>query len=315
MVERQLPKLDVVGSIPITRSIFSTDRLSNASGRVRASIRGFVALLALCASLAAGEARGEPKELPLLFDSRERIAKPDLSSLARLRFLTTVDFPPLNFIDQSGKLSGFHVDLTREICRELAIEPKCQIQAVTFEELAPALEDGQGDAIAAGIAVTSELRQRFGFSRPFMQLPARFALNPKAASGVVEPVDLAGKPVGVVAGTTHEAMFKAFFPELTTKTFPDRDTMLAALRQGLVPAVFSDGMQLSFWISGAIAAGCCTLMEGAYFSQRFLGEGLTIMNRKTEPALTQAIDHALLALSRSGRLEEIYLRYFPNGIY
>lgn len=315
MVERQLPKLDVVGSIPITRSIFSAGCLSKASDLVRALFRAAVGLLAVSASLVAGGVRAEPRELPLLFDSRERIARPDLSSLARLRFLTTVDFPPFNFIDQSGKLSGFHVDLAREICRELAIEPKCQIQALTFEELTPALEDGQGDAIAAGVAVTPELRKSFGFSRPFMQLPARFALNPKAASGVVEPADLAGKPVGVVAGTRHEAMFKAFFPELTAKIFPDRDTMLAALREGLVPAVFSDGMQLSFWISGGIAAGCCTLMEGAYFSQRFLGEGLTIMNRKTEPALTQAIDHALLALSRSGRLEEIYLRYFPNGIY
>jgi polar amino acid transport system substrate-binding protein len=110
-------------------------------------------------------------------------------------------------------------------------------------------------------------------------------------------------------------MFKAFFPQLRAKAFPDRDTMLAALREGLAPAVFSDGMQLSFWVSSSVAAGCCTLMEGAYFSERFLGEGLTIMNRKTEPALTQAIDHALLALSRSGKLEEIYLRYFPNGIY
>jgi polar amino acid transport system substrate-binding protein len=72
---------------------------------------------------------------------------------------------------------------------------------------------------------------------------------------------------------------------------------------------------LSFWVSGNLAGGCCAMLEGSYFSQRFLGEGLTIMNRKAEPALTQAIDHALLALSRSGRLEEIYLRYFPNGIY
>jgi polar amino acid transport system substrate-binding protein len=39
------------------------------------------------------------------------------------------------------------------------------------------------------------------------------------------------------------------------------------------------------------------------------------MNRKGDPALTQAIDHALLELSRKGRLNEIYLRYFPAGIY
>ncbi|WP_046119923.1 transporter substrate-binding domain-containing protein [Ensifer aridi] len=272
-------------------------------------------ILALSAVLAAGPALSQPKELPRLFDARERIARPDLTGLARLRFLTTVDFPPFNFIDQSGKLSGFHVDLAREICRELEIQAKCQIQAVTYAELMPALDEGQGDAIAAGIAVTAELRQRFAFSRPFMQLPARFVVNTKAAGSVANPADLEKKPVGVVSGTTHEAMLKAFFPKLEAKPFPDRNALMSALREGSIAAAFSDGMQLSFWVSGGVAAGCCVLVDGAYFSHRFLGEGLTIMNRNTEPALTQAIDHALLALSRSGRLEEIYLRYFPNGIY
>lgn len=272
-------------------------------------------IIALVTAFAAGSALAQPKEMPRLFDARERIAKPDLTGLARLRFLTTVDFPPFNFIDQSGKLSGFHVDLAREICRELEIEAKCQIQAVTYAELMPALEEGQGEAIAAGIAVTPELRRRFGFSRPFMQLPARFAVNTKAAGAVARPGDLAGKAVGVVSGTTHEAMLKAFFPSLEAKPFSDRNALLSALRAGTIAAAFSDAMQLSFWTSSSAAAGCCAMVEGAYFSQRFLGEGLTIMNRKSEPTLTQAIDHALLALSRSGRLEEIYLRYFPNGIY
>ena len=97
----------------------------------RAFFQKSIGLLAAVAVLVASAASAAPKDLPLLFDARERIAKPDLTGLARLRFLTTVDFPPFNFIDQSGKLSGFHVDLAREICRELEIEAKCQIQAVT----------------------------------------------------------------------------------------------------------------------------------------------------------------------------------------
>ncbi len=254
-------------------------------------------------------------DLPLLFDARERIAKPDLSGLARLRFLTTVDFPPFNFIDQSGKLSGLHVDLVREICRELEIEAKCQIQAVTFAELQPALEDRQGEAIVAGIGVSPELRQRFAFSRAFMKLPARFAANRQVLGDDPSIGALGSKPVGAVSGTTHEAMLKAFFPKLETKSFPTRDAMLAAVKEGAVAAVFSDGMQLSFWTAGSGAGNCCTLLDGAYFSQRFLGEGLAIMNRKGDPALTQAIDHALLELSRKGRLNEIYLRYFPAGLY
>lgn len=277
---------------------------------------GFFTLCVLTvASFSALSRAAGVHDLPLLFDARERIAKPDLSGLARLRFLTTVDFPPFNFIDQSGKLSGFHVDLVREICRELEIEAKCQIQAVTFAELQPALEDGQGEAIVAGIGISPELRQRFAFSRAFMKLPARFAANRQAMGADLSVGALGSRPVGAVSGTTHEAMLKAFFPTFEVKSLPTRDAMLAALKEGTVAGVFSDGMQLSFWTAGSDGANCCTLLDGAYFSQRFLGEGLAIMNRKGDTALTQAIDHALLELSRKGRLNEIYLRYFPAGIY
>ena len=93
----------------------------------------------------------------------------------------------------------------------------------------------------------------------------------------------------------------------------DRD---GAVQRALeMDAAFGDGMQMAFWIAGPRAENCCRLFDGPYFSEALLGEGLTIMTRKDEPAIGGAIDHALLSLSRSGRLAEIYLRYFPIGIY
>lgn len=278
-------------------------------------------LLALCLlmtaglPLPAGAQERSKVDLPILFDTRERIARPDLSGIVRLRFLTTVDFPPFNFIDQTGNLAGFHVDLVREVCRELQLTDKCQIQAVTFPELEKALVDGNGEAIVAGVAVTSDLRKRFAFSRPFMRLPARFAVA-KARLPAGDTADaLAGKTVGVVAGSAHEAMLKAFFPKVTAQAFPDRTALLAALKDGKVDAVFGDGMQLAFWTSGTESAGCCRLFDGPYVSEPFLGEGLTVMVRKEDETLAGAIDHALLVLSRNGRLQEIYLRYFPVNLY
>lgn len=264
---------------------------------------------------AVAQERAAAVDLPILFDTRERIAKPDLSGIVRLRFLTTVDFPPFNFIDQTGKLAGFHVDLVREICRELALTEKCQIQAVTFPELEKALTDGNGEAVVAGIAVTPDLRKRFAFSRPFMRLPARFAVTKKAPPGGETAAALDGKRVGTVAGSAHEAMLKAFFPRMQAEAFADRAALLAALKEGKVDAVFGDGMQLAFWTSGSESAGCCRLFDGPYVSERFLGEGLTIMLRKEDAALAGALDHALLSLSRNGRLQEIYLRYFPVNLY
>ncbi|WP_442981095.1 transporter substrate-binding domain-containing protein [Rhizobium sp. SL42] len=259
-----------------------------------------------------GEIAGD---LPVLFDARERLARPDTNDILRLRFLTTTDFPPFNFTDQTGRLAGFHIDLARALCAELGLEAKCQIQALPYAQLQEALEAGQGDAVLAGVAVTAALRQRFVFSRPYMLLPARFIRHRDTQLSRQDSAALFGRPVGVLAGTAHEAMLKAFFPDIKPVTFETRETMLSALKDRKVDAAFADALQLSFWTQSPAAGNCCTLFDGPYLSERFLGEGMTIMLGPQGGTLAAAIDSALAALSRSGRLEEIYLRYFPSGLY
>lgn len=252
---------------------------------------------------------------PLLFDARERLAKPDLSEVPRIRFLTTLDFPPFNFADQTGRPAGFQVDLAREICAELEIAAKCQIQAMPFEELRPALDKGEGEAIIAGIAVTPDLRDAYLFSRPFMTLPARFLRNVKLKLDPPASRALAGKAVGVIRGSAHEAMLKAYFPALKPVLFADRASLFQALRESKVDTIFGDGVQLVFWAASEEAAQCCTAFDGPFVSEQFLGEGLSIMMKPDDDIIQQAMDHALLTLSRNGRLKEIYLRYFPYGLY
>lgn len=264
-----------------------------------------------CAAAAAEP--GAPGGLPTSFDSRERIARPDLSGVPRLRFLTAVDFPPFNFIDQTGKLAGFNVDLVREICRELELAAKCQIQALPFADLRENLEKDAGEAVVAGIAVTTGLRRDFVFSRPYLRLPARFMVRSGGQATTVAALD--GAAVGVVRGSVHEAMRAAYFPAQRPVPLDSPAAAMLALKEGKVDAVFGDGMQFAFWTVGPQAANCCRLLPGAYVSEAFLGEGLTIMTRKDEPVIGGAIDHALLSLARSGRLGEIYLRYFPVDIY
>ena len=274
---------------------------------------GFFCLFAHEFNALASAQQRETVALPLMFDQRERLQKPDLSSVPRIRFLTTVDFPPFNFIDQSGKLSGFHVDLAREICRELGVIERCQIEAKPYRDLLTALEKGEADVIAAGVRITPELRQEASLSRPFMQLPARFVTT-TGEQGLDQPSALKSGEVGVVAGTAHEIMLNAFFPTLKPKTYATRDELLAALRIGEVKAVFGDGLQLSFWVESPEAASCCRFLGGPYYSRAILGDGLTLVARKDTPLIARGMDAALLALARNGRLNQIYLRYFPNGL-
>jgi polar amino acid transport system substrate-binding protein len=293
--------------------IWGIDALLRAISRLFA-VSAVFAMMA--AAVLPASARAADDNLPLMFDTRERLPRPDLSTLVRLRILTTVDFPPLNFADQTGRLSGFNVDLARDICAELKIETKCQIQPLPYDQLEAALEGGNGEAVMAGIAVTPDLRRRFSFSRPYLGIPGRFVrnLSAKVGNGVAATA-LAGRPVGVVRDTAHEAMAKAFFPRLSLVPFDSYDAMLDGLKQGKVDAVFADGLRLPFWVASDAAAKCCSLFDGPYQSEKFLGEGLSVMLRKNDPALVSAFDQALSELARNGRLQDLYLRYFPNGLY
>ena len=208
----------------------------------------------------AAQAQGDSTgDLPVLFDASERLARPDVNDILRLRFLTTTDFPPFNFTDQTGRLAGFHVDLARALCAELGMEAKCQIQALPYAQLQDALESGQGDAVLAGVAVTAQLRQRFVFSRPYMLLPARFIRHRDTQLPGGDAAALFGRPVGVIAGTAHETMLKAFFPDIKPVAFGARETLLAALKDRKVDAAFADALQLSF------NSGADTIIIDNYF--------------------------------------------------
>ncbi|CAM5543826.1 polar amino acid transport system substrate-binding protein [Aquamicrobium terrae] len=252
---------------------------------------------------------------PLLWDTGERLAKPDLSALPRLRFLTGTDFPPFNFLDQAGRLSGFHIDLARAICAELALADRCQIQALPWDELNAALEKGEGEAIIAGIAATPDTRLKYAFSRSYLQFPARFIAARSAA--FAEPLDkaLRGKRVGVLSGSAHERMLADYFGTATSVGYTKPDDLYTDLKAGKIDAVFGDGMRLAFWLAGGEAAGCCRFVGGPYLAPEYLGTGLAIAARPGDTRLTEAFDYALQQISARGIFAELYLRYFPVSFY
>lgn len=253
--------------------------------------------------------------VPDFWDARERLPKPDLAQLPRLRFLTTTDFPPFNYLDADGKLSGFNVDLARALCAELALGERCQIEAMPWDELAGAVAKGGGEAIVSGLAVTAEARETYAFTRSYLQFPARFVMPAKKA--LAEPLapQLAGKRVGVMAGSAHEAMLHDLFPEVKVVAYDKAEWMLEDMASGRTDAVFGDGMRLSFWLEGEDAHDCCGFAGGPYLAPEYLGAGLTIAVPRSKPELARALDYALQEVGTSGKFAELYLRYFPVSFY
>ena len=275
----------------------------------------FVTVIFSTLEICQDPAYSQSVPIPNFWDPNVRFSKPDLTGLPRLKFLTTTDFPPFNFIDRNKRLSGFNIDLARAICVELDILPKCQIQAVPWEELETAIEKGEGDAIIAGLAVSSQSRLKFSFSEPYLIVPGRFISLREA--GFIEPMykSLFNKTVGVVAGSSHETYFNKTFGERKFRSLPTRLAAFNALKNGSVDAVFTDAVSASFWLASKDAADCCVFAGDAYLSEEYFGSGLAIAATKSGFDLVTGFNYALKEINDKGIFTELYLKYFPLGLY
>jgi len=253
--------------------------------------------------------------LPHFWDTRQRLSAPDLTTIHRLRFLTTTDFFPFSMLDPQGNLVGFHIDLARAICSKLGIEARCQIQAMPFDELGDTLERGEGEAILAGIAVTADSRAGYNFSRSYFQFPARFITRKDAH--LAEPLytTLRGQRVGVLAGSAHEEMLRDFFKGVTIAAFETEQDLFGAIRKGDVRSIFGDGMRLSFALTGEETERCCSFAGGPYLAPEYFGHGMAIATKANQPVLQDALNYALQQLEADGVFTELYLRYFPVDFY
>ncbi|MFD0917321.1 transporter substrate-binding domain-containing protein [Pseudahrensia aquimaris] len=272
------------------------------------------ALVALWSALAPVQAADEPV-IPNFWDAQERIIRPNIRNLPRLRFLTITDFPPFSYIDKDKRLAGFHVELARAICEKLELTRVCQIQALPFDELESALKANNGDAILAGIAVTPQSAARLNFSRPYFRLPARFVT--KTANAPSEPLitSLAEQEIGVVADTAHAAFAQATFASMRVRMFANHDDALASLEKDEIRAVFGDALKLAYWLQTPKGTACCQFTGQAYLSEQFFGSGLTVATRLEDVELTEAMNYALREINDRGIFAELYLRYFPISLY
>lgn len=230
-----------------------------------------------------------------------------------IRFATEGDYPPFNYYDDEGVLTGFNVDLARAICLEVGAA--CDLKVETWDNLLPALKRGEADAVIAGHMVTSALIQDVEFSDRYLHTPGRFAGRLDSPKSDMTPDALDGVRIGVAKGTTHEAYIKTFFRDSRITPYENADLAREALQQGKVDFIFDDGIGLAFWIGGTLSRRCCEFKGGAYFEPKFFGDGLAIAVPRNDPNLKAAINTALKQIRLNGRFEELIERYFPNKIY
>jgi polar amino acid transport system substrate-binding protein len=254
-----------------------------------------------------------PTVVPLVIDPERRLERRDLPRGATIRFVTEEDYPPFNYLGRDGALVGFHIDLARAVCAELAVP--CTIQTRRWDLLLPALDSGEADAVIAAHRITRDMRRKYEMSLPTHRMPARFIARQANMPEGSDFRQLAGRRVAVIGGTTHEAFLNAFLSGIQIVRHDKLETALDALRQGEVELVFGDGVALAFWLNGAASQGCCGFFGGPILESRYFGEGAGLVFREGNATLRGAVDYALWRLNRDGRYAKLFLKHFPMPFY
>ncbi len=347
MVERKLPKLDVVGSIPIARSKTQVIAVLTAF-LARKFARPLLAVATAAAVASAGLAQesapqgtpetssgpapqavsppagdAKPAALPdtkaaakptgyavPLFRHIDRTKPlPDLKAVESLRFAVDEEFPPFSFKESTGALNGFNVAIANAICEELKLA--CEFTTKKWDDLMPALERGEVDAVIAGVKVTQDTVETADFTNAYYRSLARFAVRKQNPLTTPDTRSLAGKRIGVVKDSAHEAWVMQYYSRSNIRPFATSAEAFTALRGAVIDAYFGDSLQIMFWLTGEDSQHCCRFAEGAYNDPEFFSHGMAIAVKRGNAELKDVLDYGLDRLQTSGKFASIFREYFP----
>ena len=221
---------------------------------------------------------------------------------------------PFSFINDSGQVVGYSIDLCRRIANaakeQLGVAAvEIEFQPVTAENRMSKLADGEVDIVCGSSTNTLKRQEQVAFT--LLTFVTGAELLVKKTSGIRDLKDLEGRSVGVVSGTTTEAglkrALKKEFINTTVVPIEDHDKGLAALEANEIDAYASDRVLLVGLALGAKDPTQLTLTD-QYYSY----EPYALMLRKGDDDFRLLADRTLASLYRSGAIMQIYKTWFGD---
>lgn len=139
-------------------------------------------------------------------EAAEEAAQPEAETAASealadgvLSVGTNAEFPPFEYVDDSGEPDGFDIALIKAIGEKLGVE--VQVENMEFNALVASI-GGKIDVAIAGMTVTDERKEMVDFSDSYYTA-VQYVILPKD-SEIAAAADLEGKAIGVQLGTTGD---------------------------------------------------------------------------------------------------------------
>jgi octopine/nopaline transport system substrate-binding protein len=247
----------------------------------------------------------------------------------KVKIATEGAYPPWNFVDASGNLVGFEIDLAKDLCARMNVT--CEVVPQKWRGIIQGLNSGKYDAIMAAMSITEERKQLVTFSRNYAGTPNVFIMrkdNPAAdfRTGLerltlddISPAEQAaidaiisefeGKIIGVQVATTHANFADEYLGDhAEIRIYDFQHTIDLELYQGRLDAVIGD---YAYWQPLIQSEqGKEYKIVGPHMTGGPFGGGVGVAIRKKDQDLADMFSRAIQEMIRDGSLKKLAIKWF-----
>jgi polar amino acid transport system substrate-binding protein len=236
--------------------------------------------------------------------------------------VTDQAYPPFSYIDESGEVVGFDIDISKEIAKRLGVGYK--VETPSWEIIVAGNWNGRWDICVCSMTPTKERAEVLSFVNEYYSAPANIVVNVDN-NEIKSAADLNGKRVGVQAGTTYEkyvqkelvievpggtAKIEYPFSEAAVVPYDSEDTAFQDLALGT-------GKRLDAIVSGYLTAKERVEKAGDKFKivgEPLYGEPIWVAVEKGDPEWEAKIKEIFKAMYEDGTLKAISEKWLGADI-
>lgn len=217
-------------------------------------------------------------------------------------------YRPYTFLDDSGELKGFDVDVWKEIGKR--IDYSIEFETSDFSGLFGKLESGQINTIANQITITEERQEKYDFSKPYVYYGAQL-VSKEGNSEIKDLESLQGKKVGVSLGSNYEKMIKdsQYADQIDVITYENFQGSLQDVSNGRLDAVLNDRLAA---LTAVNESGLDLQLAGEPLE--ILSNAFPFVKNDSNEELISKVDIAITEMYEDGTMEELSLKWFPVNI-
>ena len=211
---------------------------------------------------------------------------------------TNAAFPPYEYYAEDGEtIIGIDAEIAQAVADKLGMT--LTIKDMEFDSLLTAVQSGAVDIVFAGLTVTDERKESVDFSITYAT-GIQVIIVPND-SEIASVEDLAGKTIGVQAGTTGDIYCTDEFGQDYVKQFTNGALAVAALQNGQVDCVVIDNEPAKSFVA---ANDGLKILDSEYAVEDYAA---AISKENTE--LTSKVNAAMEELTADGTIDAILSKY------